>query len=196
MTSTGQPSADWLGRGELRLPAGLVLSFQRYALPEAGVIGGAPASLGALPIGLTRDGELLLPLAQRECFWIGLSPDTVQRLALAVGVERDDGTQIDVLSGEAWSASTAKVVDPAGTPRIDGVRRPDGRFDPLLREGAAGLAPQSRRLQILVRRLGGQAEEHAAVIQLVDYATFTARTGLPPPEALDPDAGYKGWLLP
>lgn len=196
MTSTEQPSADWLGPGELRLPAGLVLSFQRYALPEAGVIGGAPASLGALPVGLSREGELLLPLAQRECFWIGLSPDTGQRLALAVAVERDDGTQIDVLTGKTWNASAAKVVDPADTPRIDGIFRPDGRFDPLLRDGVAGLAPQGRRLQLVVRRLGGQAEEHAAVIQLVDYETFTARTGLPPPEALDPDAGYKGWLLP
>jgi hypothetical protein len=196
MTSTEQPSADWLGRGELRLPAGLVLSFQRYALPDAGVIGAAPASLGALPIGLSRDGELLLPLAQRECFWIGLSNETVGPLTVAVAVERDDGVLIDVLTGAAWSADTAAVFAVPGIRRIAGIRQLNGSFEPLLRDPGASRGPQCRRLHVSVRGTDAAATKPVVVIRLVDYATFTARTGLPAPEALDPDAGYKGWLLP
>ena len=194
MTSTGQPSADWLGRAELTLPAGLVLSFQRYALPESGVIEAAPASLGALPVGLSRDRELLLPLAPRECFWIGLSADTAQPLELAAAMESDDGL-IDVMTGTAWNASTAVRARVPGTSLIDGIRRADGAFDPLLRDDGAGQRPRGRRLQLWVGTIGERAVT-PVLIELVDYAAFSTRTGLPAPEALDQDAGYKGWLLP
>ena len=194
MSSVGQPSADWLGRAELRLPAGLVLSFQRYALPESGVIETAPASLGALPVGLSRDRELLLPLAPRECFWIGLSADAAQPLELAVAVERDDGL-IDVMTGEAWNASAAVRARVPGTPVIDGIRRADGAFDPLLRDDGAEQKPRGRRLQLWVGKLAERAAT-PVLVEFVDYATFSARTGLPTPDPLDPDAGYKGWLLP
>jgi hypothetical protein len=33
-------------------------------------------------------------------------------------------------------------------------------------------------------------------LRLVDYATFQGETGLAAPDALDPDAAYKGWRLP
>jgi hypothetical protein len=196
MTSTERPSADWLGHAELRLPDGLVLSFQRYALPESGVIEEAPASLGALPVGIARDGELLLPLAQRECFWIGLRLEAVQPLGLAVALEREDGALIDMLSGDAWDARAAAVAHLPGTQRIEGIRRSDGAFDPLLRDDGEGRGPQGARLHFWVRSIHERAAARSMVLQLVDYATFTARTGLPPPDALDPDAGYKGWLLP
>ena len=88
------------------------------------------------------------------------------------------------------------MADLAGTPRIDGIARADGRFDPLQRDDGAGLGPKGRCLRLLVRGARDRATEQDAAIQLVDYATFTERTGLPAPEALDPDAGYKGWLLP
>lgn len=195
MSSTGQPSADWLGRAELTLPAGLVLSFQRYALPESGVIEVAPASLGALPVGLSRDGELLLPLAPRECFWIGLSADTAHPLELALAVERDDGL-IDVMTGGAWNASAAIRARVPGTPVIDGIRRADGAFDPLLRDDGAGQSPRGRRLQLWVGELEESAAAAPVLVEFVDYAAFSARTGLPAPDPLDPDAGYKGWLLP
>ena len=194
MASTGQPSADWLGPAELTLPPGLVLSFQRYALPDSGVIEAAPASLGALPVGLSRDGELLLPLAPRECFWIGMRADTAHPLELAAAMESDDGP-IDVMTGKAWNASTAVRARVPGTPVIDGIRRADGAFDPLLREDGAALRPRGRRLQLWVGKLGERAAA-PVLIELVDYAAFSARTGLPVPEPLDPDAGYKGWLLP
>jgi hypothetical protein len=171
------------------------VSFQRYALPDEPSFDAAPSSLGALPVGFSGH-ELLLPLAQRECFWIGLSKDTPQPLSLTVALERDDGTRIDVLSGKAWSERSATMADLARTPRIDGIRRADGRFDPLQRDDGEGLAPRGCCLRLLVCDARDRVTEQAAVIKLVDYATFTERTGLPPPEAIDPDAGYKGWLLP
>lgn len=194
MASTGQPSADWLVHGELTLPAGLVVSFQRYALPESGVIEAAPASLGALPVGLSRDRELLLPLAPRECFWIGLSADSAHPLELAAALESDDGA-IDVMTGKAWNASTAARARVPGTPLIDGIRRADGAFDPLLREDGAARRPPGRRLQLWAGKPGERAAA-PVLVELVDYAAFSARTGLPEPEPLDPDAAYKGWLLP
>jgi len=194
MASTGQPSADWLGHGELTLPVGLVLSFQRYALPDSGVIEAAPASLGALPIGLSRDGELLLPLAPRECFWIGLRADTAHPLELAAALESDDAL-IDVMTGKTWNARTAVRARVPGTPLIDGIRRADGAFDPLLRDDGAGQRLRGRRLQLWVGTIGERAAAPVPV-EFVDYAAFHARTGLPAPEPMDPDAGYKGWLLP
>lgn len=194
MASTGQPSADWLGPAELTLPLGLVLSFQRYALPDSGVIEAAPASLGALPVGLSSDGELLLPLAPRECFWIGLRADTAHPLELATALE-SDGALIDVMTGEAWNASTAVRARVPGTALIAGIRRADGAFNPLLRDDGVGQRPRGRRLQLWVGAIGGRAAAPVPV-ELVDYAGFRARTGLPAPEPLDPDAGYKGWLLP
>jgi hypothetical protein len=196
MTSGEQPSADWLGQGELRLPAGLALSFQRYALPESGVVERAPASLGALPVGLSPDGRLLLPLARRECFWIGLSVEAVQPVAIAVAAERDDGVMLDVRTGGAWNASSTVFADLADTLRIEGLRRPDAAFEPLLRDDGEGRGPRCRRLHFWIRSGSMRPSAPAAVLELVDYPTFTALTGLPAPDALDPDAGYKGWRLP
>lgn len=66
------------------LPPGLHLSFQRYAAPPGGhAPERVPASLGLLPVG-EADGELLLPLAEGEAFWIGLEAAWPVRLVLAV----------------------------------------------------------------------------------------------------------------
>ena len=36
----------------------------------------------------------------------------------------------------------------------------------------------------------------STVVRLVDYAGFTAESGMAPPSPLDPDAGFQGWRLP
>jgi hypothetical protein len=196
MTSAERPAAHWLGDAELRLPAGLALSFQRYARPESGVIERAPSSLGALPVGLTRDGELVLPLAPRECFWIGIDADVRHPLWLALALEREDGAPIDVLSGSVWNEGAARYVPVPGVTVIDGIRRADGAFDPLVRDDGARSGSQSCRLRIWLRRAPQDEAFTAAILHLVDYATFAASTGAAPPDPLDPDAGYKGWRLP
>jgi hypothetical protein len=196
MTRTERPSVAWIGEAELRHPAGLVLTFQRYALPEPGFIHRAPASLGALPVGLADDGDLLLPLAPRECFWIGLNAEASQALYISLAIERPDGALTDVLSGGSCEPDAATVVALHGMRRIEGIRRSDGTFDPLLRADGEGARPQGRRLHVWLRRTLEGVVEAVVAVELVDYSTFTERTGLPPPEPLDPAAGYKGWRLP
>ena len=196
MTDTRQAAVDWLGENELRLPPGLVLSFQRYELPASGVIDRAPASLGALPVALSRDGELLLPLAPRECFWIGVTSDAARPLSLSAAIERDDGSVTDVLSGAAWNAADPACAEVPGVSRIDGVRRADGNFEPLLRDDGSGSGPHDRRLLLVVNAHDATAAPLTATLEFVDYVVFSARCGSAPPAPLDRDAGYKGWLLP
>lgn len=196
MTPTERPDASWLGDAELRLPAGLVLSFQRYDLPASRIVERAPPSLGALPVGLSHDGELLLPLAAGECFWIGLASDRELPVSLSVALERDDGSMTDVLTGAIWDPGAPAHVRVPGSSLIDGVRRADGSFDALFRDDGSGRGPRARRLHILVQAGGESAAFVIARLELVDYATFHAQSGSAPPAPLDRDAGYKGWLLP
>jgi hypothetical protein len=196
MTPAGRPDVSWLGDAELRLPAGLVLSFQRYELPASRIIERAPPSLGALPVGLSREGELLLPLASRECFWIGLTSDRGQPASLSIGLERDDGSIVDVLTGAAWDPGAAARAPVPGSSLIDGVRRADGSFEALFRDDGSACGPRAQRLHVIVYAGGASVAPVVARLELVDYATFRARSGSVPPAPLDPEAGYKGWLLP
>jgi hypothetical protein len=184
-----------------------VLSFQRFAWPEAGIVKCAPASLGALPVGLSAAQELLLPLAENECFWIGLSAAPATRpIALAVTVELRSGRVIDAISGTAWDADRATSVKVPGTPRIEGIRRADGRFDALVRENATRTEPRCTRVcfRLAAAKRGGggtavimrHSESRDVLLRLVSYATFAKATGRAPPDTLNPDAGYKGWRLP
>lgn len=184
-----------------------MLSFQRFAWPVNGVVERAPSSLGALPVGIGAVRELLLPLAHEECFWIGLSVNPgAPRIALAVAVELRSGEVLDTISGESWDANQPSMMVVAETPRIEGIRRLDGRVGVFAREtcGGADLNGVRLRFRVQVAAAGGanedagmrDAEAHEVPLRLVDYATFAAETGLTPPAPLDPEAGYKGWLLP
>ena len=56
---------------------------------------------------------------------------------------------------------------------------------------------QLTELQVLARQSEGPPGPiEVCTLELTDYASFSARTGRPPPEKLDPEAGYKGYLLP
>ncbi|MEP6587183.1 MAG: hypothetical protein ABJA84_00300 [Polaromonas sp.] len=182
-----------------------MLSFQRFARPEAGVVDRAPASLGALPVGLGAAHELILPLADDECFWIGLSVTSATRpIALAVAVELRSRKILDAISGTNWDAGRPTWVIVPDTPRIDGIRRPDGRFEVLARETRDAADGLCVRIRLRIVAAGGDDKSAAAPdaeicevpLRLVDYATFAAETGTAPPAPLDPDAGYKGWRLP
>jgi hypothetical protein len=160
-----------------------VLSFQRFAWPVNGVVERAPSSLGALPVGIGAARELLLPLSHEECFWIGLgvSPGT-PRITLAVAVELSNGEVLDAISGKSWGADQPSMVVVVETPRIEGIRRLDGRVGVFARETRRRADFNCVCLRFRVAAPGG--------------APFAAETGLTPPAPLDPDAGYKGWLLP
>jgi hypothetical protein len=161
----------------LPVAPGVRLSFQRYVLPPSGNVVGTPASLGALPVAQDDGGPWLLPLASSEAFWIGLgaapgaAPGT-----LALRARAADGHFV----GTAAIAITA-------TSRLSGL--PDGKGSVLA--FARGGGPHG--LAELRLQAPGQAPLR---LRLVDPATFAARTGLPPPAPLDPEAGYRGWRLP
>ena len=190
-----EASAEWIARGEARLPPGLVVSVQRFAWPEGGVIARPPSSLGALPIGIGQPRDLVLPLAIDECFWIGwsLAPGA-SSLEVAVAVELGNGAVLDAFTGALFDEARPGTVRVPDTPRVEGIRRPDGRFDVFVRETHDDEGRPCRRVRLHVT--GGSIDPFAVAIRLLDYATFTAESGQPSPPPLDANAGYKGWRLP
>lgn len=173
----------------LRIGALLAVSFQRFATPADGIIDDLPRSLGALPVAAAGEGTLLVPLADDEAFWIGLStPRAGTRAEISASVLLADGR----VRREATILVTAAS-------RLPGMRREDGRFDAFTR-AATSASPGVRAVTLACRigRRGGRAPARvvAATVWLADPATFRVRTGQSPPAPLDAEAGYGGWRLP
>ncbi len=198
MFGTNTPTVT-IDHGRLCLANGLELSFQRFKLPETGAFEHLPASLGALPVGSGVQDDFVLPLAVDEAFWIGLSL-TSSATPVWVGVEAElqDGRVLDVLSSQAWSPESHTVVTVPGVPRIGGFPRPDGCKDAFFRASARTGTWGCVCLRIHAsRKLPPVAEPPLNVtLRLLDYAGFSAETGLPPPDKLDVQSGYRGWRLP
>jgi hypothetical protein len=172
----------------------LAVSFQRFQQLANGFIRDVPASLGALPVGRSSSGELLLPVADGESFWIGLSSEN--RNSIQVGAEVDviGIGPTDALSGRRWREDDARSVEVAPRSVIVGIRRPDGSSWAFSRS-ATQPAPGSRSVRIVL--FGDDNETVSSVgVALVDYAMFGRLTATLPPVPLDPEAGYKGWRLP
>lgn len=149
-------------------------------------------SLGALPVGVSPSLDPVLPVAETEAFWIGLSADEPVRVALQVDVIGRGA--IDALSGEAWRNAGARSIDAAARAQVAGIAGPNGRWWAFSRIATLP-APASRSIRLLVR--GDRAAVTSSVaVALTDYASFTRLTGVSAPAPLDPDAGYKGWRLP
>jgi hypothetical protein len=174
---------------------GIVLSFQRYLTPEGGVFDRAPPSLGQLPLGLGSGGDPYLPLTRDECCWIGLSviPGAEDASLSILAVQA--GAEFDILSGKR-QADTALRIGASDRRRIDGILRSEGRFIPIIREANRLKIPGVSLLRCFAFAAGEANARSEAAIRLVDYQTFSIETGLDPPGSPDPDAGYKGWLLP
>ncbi|MDQ0473448.1 hypothetical protein [Labrys wisconsinensis] len=172
-------------------PAGLrcgalALSFQRFARPASGEVGAAPSSLGALaPMPAGTPGRFLLPVADEEAFWIGLSADEGRGFAVELSA---------LPRGSSAGAATPGPVERVPpVRRIAGLRRPDGRYAVFARAGAAGIAALRIRAWPAAE---DPREAPAAEIALVDHAGFAERARVSPPGRLDPDAGYRGYRLP
>jgi hypothetical protein len=166
----------------------LVLTFQRFRRPASGVIAQIPSSLGALPVGVNPKGKFLLPVADDEAFWIGLGESSA-RAELAVAIEPAEGRLLDAISGGPWNPAKPHTVTVPARRWIDGVPRSEGQLNVFTRAPTIG-GKTCRALRFVA------GSGPAVRIELVDYAAFTLRTGLSPPEPLDPDTGYKGWRLP
>jgi hypothetical protein len=188
--------------GGLLLPPGLLVSFQRYQCPPDGIIAKAPSSLGVLPLGFDDHRNLLLPLGDDEAFWIGFSfPVPVQSFWLAVKALTSNGDERDAIGGGFWHQDQPKAVRFPGTQRLDGLLRGDGCFDALFRYTSTNRRYFLKELHVKLcdsktrKPVVGSAFD-GVLLHLESYASFSRLTGHPPPEPLDPTAGYGGWYLP
>ena len=183
------------------------MSFQRFAQPENGVVAQAPTSLGALPVGLGVAQDLMMPVAVGEAFWIGLSvADPSARIELAVVVESSDGAMLDAISGATWEKARCHTVIVPDVQRLAGIRRYADGFNVFTRASTGDSALPCVRLWFRtaaassndapLSRDAQPGEPLCVALRLVDYAAFQAETGLAAPDALDPNAAYKGWRLP
>jgi hypothetical protein len=109
----------------------------------------------------------LLGLAEDEGFWIGIL---------------DSATPIEIraLLHDGSARFVAKL---SGTNAVvPGILEPDQRYRVLARSSASALS------------VGASGE--LATVELVTPLEYSRRSGSPPPEPLDPSAGYGGWRLP
>jgi hypothetical protein len=186
------------------VPAGLGLSFQRFLLPAGGMVSKAPSSLGALPVGMDRAGDFLLPLADDEGFWIGVEPAAkTSATTLALAARLTDGSARDALSGATWTGDTAgTTVTVDDILVIGGIPCSDGRLLAFARAPASPGEPACHSLLFTFapsesRQPDRMGESRSRLLlRLVDYEAFCAASGCNAPSPLDPEAGYKGYRLP
>jgi len=157
-------------------PPGLCVSFQRYPWPASGAAApAAPSSLGALPLAEAH-GELLLPVAIGEAFWIGLDlPADAPGLLFLLRVQTSDG---------AWWPQAPLRVAPHAAMAGYAAGRPDRR---AFGAGCSRLAWALEQGGVTLSPLE---------IRLVDPAEYARRSGQPAPPALQPGSGFGGWRLP
>ncbi|HEX7634193.1 MAG TPA: hypothetical protein VF427_02795 [Noviherbaspirillum sp.] len=151
----------------------LLVSFQRFALPPAGVVESAPSSLGALPVARMPEPDcFLLPVADDEAFWIGvIFPAATEMGALVLESFSPEGER-----------TLMATVEPSRNAIIAGIVQPDGKIRTFCRRSVA---------EFWVR-----VDRRSARICLTDYESYSLRTGEPAPMALDPSSGFGGWRLP
>ncbi len=188
---------------EYRLGARLVVSFQRYPLPEAGYVTGLVTSRGALPFLVTRPGRLLLPCPTGEAFWIGvvaadLTSGTRSRVAVQVRTaSRGDMDAADGTPLRGTGPATMTELLP-GRPGVPGIARGDGTWWPFTRDPAGSAAPACVRLDLVCHvtgRTGPGPETGALDVEVVDPEQFRAAGGDPVPP-LDPGGGQPPRRLP
>jgi hypothetical protein len=130
-----------------------------------------------LPAARAATGELLLPLAAGEAFWIGLDE-------VAGGAAVDFTLEVETADGR-WRQAPVRLTRHAQLAGYVGAGAQLHPFD-------AGCL----RLAWTTRWDEGGPQAQRVELRLVDPATFARETGEPPPAPLDPDAGYGGWRLP
>jgi hypothetical protein len=169
----------------------LGLSFQRYPEPEPD--GGGPRrSCGALPVGRSPQGELLVPVAPGEAVWIGLSCE-----------RPEDRLSVRIRFRMANRRARPDIVAEVGHhTAIEGIPSGAGAVLPIVRAPTQPEHWACSGLDVtLVDRTakGGHAKRSTrplVELRLTDYDTFVRETGLPAPAALDAMSAYGGYRLP
>lgn len=186
--------------GQLALGPHLILTFQRFRYPPTGLVERPPASLGALPIGRSASGAWLLPLADGECFWIGMSESrAVAPSMLAVMAELGDATRLDAVSGQPWDERSHGELALPGALWLAGMRK-EG-IQPVVwkvfgQKHSAPAAASCVSLTFRLRSCDAGEDDITTRIDIVDYVNFTHATGVAAPLPMDDAAAYQGWRLP
>lgn len=191
--------------GGLLVGSDLSISCQRYPIPADGVLMSPSPSFGALPIGSTRSGQLQLPIASGEAFWMGFSncEESSRVLLIRVAVETSTGGVLDAVLGTNWSDTSFSGLVVPPRRELDGIVRLTGGWWPLTRLNPNPDAPQCNAIKIIVIPLQtltppSPSEDLATTVRIesIDSSNFSESTGLPSPPPLDLTATYGGWLLP
>lgn len=177
----------WIRGGDIQTPAGLRLSFQRYARSTDGQVPRPlPSSLGALPVAWGHDGMFLLPLADDEACWIGLQANAAG-LSLRVEPTAPAGAPLAPVECDV----------PAFGARVEGCMDAQGRVMSFARNIAGPQGPQGgASLACSVRRETATGHGCTFTLRLVDPATWALQSGRPAPAPFDVAHGYRGYLLP
>lgn len=180
-------------RRGLRLQS-VIVSFQRFPLVAFRPYVERQRSFGALPIAQVGPDRYVVPVAPEEAIWLGVLPVS-GTTAISFGLGSQAGIERDVLGGGSWDDDRPKHLIVPPVRMIYGIRRSDGAYDAIHRAGPMGDAVVLKA--VAVRIAGeGRSDRAAAVVELTDPRSYAERSGHPPPEPLDPDASYKGHLLP
>ncbi|SDY47888.1 hypothetical protein SAMN05661080_03601 [Modestobacter sp. DSM 44400] len=175
----------------------LSLSFQRYPCPESAVVHELPRSWGALPVAPGGSRSLVVPVADGEAVWVGLSrPPDAPAWELRVLAHLRPGGPTDAVTGAGGTDAAGDLAVLRVPPQrsLEGIARRAGGWWSLTRLAAGPGAPGCSGLEVWPQPAGGPPEPPWTV-QLVDPAAFTAQTGAEVPP-LAPDAPYGGWRLP
>jgi hypothetical protein len=168
----------------------LRVTFQRYPEPDAD---GPRPSCGALPVGFSPKGDLVVPLARGEAVWIGLGCERRrERVCVRIRFHVSSPREMPDLVVEVGHHTAIEGIPAAAGASLPIVREPvqvehvacSGLGVALWDETDNGHRPTRLREPIGVE------------LRLTDYATFTGETGLPAPAPLDPTAAYTGYRLP
>jgi hypothetical protein len=179
---------------ELPLAEGVSLSFQRYPLPESGVLAALPASAGALPCCSAGPGRFLVALPEGEGCWIGITASPgAPPVRVSLSIRGVDGRAVDPLSGKEGDQppGPSRVRVPPSA-QVPGISRNDGGWWCLRRPPAPAGFPAVRSLDVFTGGPDGAASLRARFVPAAVFERLGG--GTTPP--LRPDARYGGWRLP
>ena len=137
-------------------PAGLIIghvlkvSFQRCLRPADGIHHRPPSSLGALPLGSSETGELMVPVGSTESVWLGLARvhDTIPVLLFAA-VETRQGRKINLCSGRPWREDFHSNIRVITGSAIDGIPHSAGGVYALGRRPPKPKLPSCKAVDLI-----------------------------------------------
>jgi hypothetical protein len=180
MRSPVDDAGPVLDRGRIRV-AGVYIYIERTLAPTRLLpLGTVPRPYGLASTALVHTDVAVAAVGVEEAIWLGFQAIDESRPAV-VRIRAGVGRRFDAVSGEPWTEEDGARLTCPPDFALAGIRRPEGH-----RAFRAG-----QILTVLV----DAPEPAVVVIHLVSPAVFTRLAGTTP-EALNPEAAYRGQRLP